>query len=229
MVSALSFAVLVKHHPLRAHRLPALTRALEPLPTTIVTDPGADEPRRSCWRCFRACLEALPENVSHVLILEDDAIVCEDFPAGLERIAAARPNDTIALWVSSFRCLGLGIPLKRQREPDKAIWLKMELRLVPVVALLFPLEIARRFRDWSTLNPELCKPEDNWAVTNFLKAERIPLFAPLPSPIGHDTREPSVLGSGLKSAFHRDADFIGTRPITSVDYVAAADRPLKNV
>jgi hypothetical protein len=44
----MNIAVLVKHHPARAHLLPALLAQFDELPVTVISDPGADEPLRSC-------------------------------------------------------------------------------------------------------------------------------------------------------------------------------------
>jgi hypothetical protein len=197
-MSAVSIAALVKHHPLRTHLLPALVQGLAPLPTTVVTDPGADEPRRSCWRCLAECLariDELPDDVTHVLIVEDDVIVCSDFAAGLERIVEARPSDLLALWVSrNHGAAATAIDVIAPLRPNHGYWFRLVPTCVPVVALLFPRGIAEHFRDWAIDNPQPWSwLDDNKAVTNFIRAERIRLLAPIPSLVEHPDVEPSVL------------------------------------
>lgn len=228
----IAIAALVKYRPERAHLLPALIEGLAPLPTTVVTDPGAHDPRArpSCWRCFRACLDAIPPDCSHVLIIEDDVTVCNDFAQGLEQIVAVRPDDLLALWVSENH--GRAATEIRGHQPHRSRqcrWLRLEPNCVPVVALLFPRELAERFREWAALKPadwsewETSYPatwrwlDDNLAVTDFIVEERLRLLAPMPSLVEHPDVEPSVL-TGQPGRGRTGYRYIGPRSPLSFDW-----------
>src|SRR4051794_7844007 len=91
-------AVAIQHHPARAELLPPLLRALQPASCLIARDPDPSG-RPNSWRTYRRALELAPSWASHLLILQDDVTPSRWLPISAPRVAAARPDALVALFV----------------------------------------------------------------------------------------------------------------------------------
>jgi len=192
---------VVQHDPRRAALLPPL---LAQLPgAQAVADPGASEPRRSPWRCYRACLQALEPGASHLLVVQDDAILCRDFAQAIPLLAAARPDDPLCLFVP-----GVGANQRRvlQACASGALWAELDpLAWVPCVAVLWPRAQAEALLAFAEQKryPE-SRSADDAIVGDFSRETRTRFLAPVPSLCDHDDSQRSLVGtanwSGLSPA-----------------------------
>ena len=137
--------VRVQAHPSRRDLLPALLERLEPLPvevrqhSSIPPDP---------WAGYVECLKNLPE-CSHILIIQDDAIPCENFPEALELVAQqpSRILPSVSSWVALPA--STAAQARRALEQGQALHAPAQHPFVPLVAVLWPREKAQAFLDWS--------------------------------------------------------------------------------
>lgn len=141
--------VRVQHHPSRAHLLSPLLGLLDS-DVEIVTDPDPDAAIRSPWRTYRECLVDPPRGVTHLLVLQDDVVPCRNLVAACERIARPEP---VVLWLG-------GAPVRIAHAAKQASLqgqriVPVRLRggdWLPVVAVLWPVEVAGRFIEWAGSN-----------------------------------------------------------------------------
>jgi hypothetical protein len=194
-----SVAAFIQTHPSRAGMVPALLDALAPLPATVVVDPEPDG-TPSPWRSHRAALEKvehMDDDVTHVLLLEDDAQVCGDFAEGVSRLVEARRNDVFTLYVG-FHDVAFAARASGWDRAQFESWLddneaRNTLSLVPiaplcvpVVALSLPIKLARRYATWARLNPPpLGRASTNAAFTKFTRSEQLEVLAPIPCLVDH--------------------------------------------
>ena len=87
---------------------------------------------------------------SHVLILQEDVVVCNNFPKALRKVSKAKPDDPISS--SSPACLDT--PAGRCIAPPSAEALIRAYPgdlFFPALAILWPSKIAREFLEWAGL------------------------------------------------------------------------------
>ncbi len=181
---------VIQHHPSRAHLLPALLAALPG--AQVIADPDPGNRRRSAWRSYQACLEALEPDASHLLIVQDDAIVCRDFAAALPLLIAARPDDLLCLFAP-----GAGSHRKRVLQACAAgeRWAELDPRqpFIPLVAAVWPRALAERFLAYGpAFRPTDTSDDGN--AWRWAKAEGVRTFACVPSLVEHPDREVSAVG-----------------------------------
>ena len=191
----------IQHHVSRADLLPKLIADLAPLPVQVIADNGPPPP--SPWRGYQLCLQEIPE-CSHLLILQDDVRVCHNFTPALERIAQAKPDNPIVLFLG-------GLPRRTAMDALRATkrherYVKMFIRdFVPVVAVLWPREKALHFLEWSKTAklPGYSRPRSDDAIAGrWMLATRQTIYATLPSLVEHLDEVPSTIGK--RAAYGRD-------------------------
>lgn len=92
----MKIAFVIQHHPSRADRLPALLAAIPE--ATVVTDPEPDS--RASWPAARLAWQTYPEDATHVVVLEDDAVPCEGFVSAVTLALYERPAHAVAFWAN---------------------------------------------------------------------------------------------------------------------------------
>lgn len=130
-----------------AGRVAPLNRLLQQLPpeVEVITDSGEIP---NPWRGYQKCLSGLPEQ-GHVCVLQDDTIVCRNFVAALELIAAANLDMPVILFLG-------GQPMRTAARVRAATQRYVDLApndFLPVVAVLWPVAVAREFIAWTEANP----------------------------------------------------------------------------
>lgn len=67
---------------------------------TITVDPGDDEPSPAgVWRCAKAAWRSyIGKPVTHVCVIQDDVILCDDFVRLAEERIAEMPNDALTFF-----------------------------------------------------------------------------------------------------------------------------------
>ncbi len=189
---AAAIHVRIQHHPARASLIPPLVAALG-VDAEVVSDPDPEDRFPSPWRTYRECLAGPPPDVSHLLVLQDDATPCRNLVAACGLIAREVPV-----------CLFLGgAPVRTAMEASRA--LRRGQRFVPVyaadwvpvVAILWPVEAASRFLQWCSENrlPGDPRPRsDDAVVGRWARTEREEVIATVPSLVQHSDVELSLIG-----------------------------------
>lgn len=194
----MNLATVVQHHPRRADLLPRLLALLND--PRVVTDPdptGARDP----WRCYQACLTAVPEDATHALIVQDDCLPCVGFHPRVEQAIRERPDSIICLFVS--QALPVRAAVLRAVKAGEPWALLNKQAFVPVVATVYPARHVRAIRAWAeTLDPKKHRRSDDFMVSQYARAKRVDVWATVPSLADHDGSVPSLIGA--KPAKHRE-------------------------
>jgi hypothetical protein len=207
----------IQHHPSRADLLPDLEAALSPLPTEII-EHATDPPNP--WQGYRLCLDDVPEQYSHLLIVQDDAVPCRNFGVAIERIAECKPEWIVSLFVG-------GLPNRSKQTMTEAMLTKTPYcplyldRVMHVVALLWPREQAAAFLAFAPPNWGQDMRSDDAAFGLWARDTRAPVWATVPSLVEH----PDLVESTCGRQHAHGADvgriaryFIGERDPLEIDW-----------
>ena len=180
---------VVQHHQSRAHLLPGLLTSLPP-GATVIPDPGGEKPNP--WRAYLACLRALELDADSLCVIQDDAIVCRDFPAVLDLVAARHPDVPLVLFVP-------GVGLHRRRildacaEGKRFVQMSTANTFLPCVAILWPRECVEAILAYEAATP-FSKPADDGCLGRWCEVTRTKVLATVPSLVEHPDRERSLVG-----------------------------------
>ncbi len=181
-------------HPSRVHLLDGLAH----LRATVYTDPQPSSPPIA-WRGYRNALARFVEEgaASHLCLLQDDVEPVEGFVPAVERAVWAEPDDPVALFVpvtASFLSAQL-LDACAADEPFIRCNVAPQ-RWVPVVAVIWPLEQARRLLEWADRNgfpPDRNKADDG-IVGEWARGTNVRFLATVPSLVQHPDVEESLVG-----------------------------------
>jgi len=159
-----------------------------------VTD---SEPEGSgTWTIYRRCLLSMPDEASHLLILQDDALPCEDFHAKALAAVAEKPDDVLVMFLPAF-----GFLYRRALEAKRAgerFVVMPSTSFVPVVTTSFPRMIVERLLAWDEgetwprrRSGSLGRTDDG-TVAAFCRATRLRVLATVPSLADHRADVPSI-------------------------------------
>lgn len=191
----------VQHHPSRAHLLPRLLHHLTPFNAGVVEH--TSEPRNP-WAGYLKCLQNIPE-CSHLLIVQDDALPVPGFAEALTRIAATNPERPVCLWMSALPASAAG---RARRAKGRYIPLG-PANFIPLVAVLWPRQLAVNFHEWAQTASGLTRADDG-NVARWVKQmprEMKPEFmVTVPSIVEHDDFTPTVKGGDRKESKGKSKD-----------------------
>lgn len=202
--------IAIQHHPLRAEMAAELLGCVPG--ARIVTDPAPQDRWRSAWRTYRACLESAAAGASHVLVIQDDVLVCDGFEESVAAAVAARPDRVIAFFVG-------GNPYehrRRIREAHGKRWSWAELdnqRWCPAVGTCWPVDRIAPLLAWHDAQkfPAAFTADDE-ILGRFLRhSGELPL-ATVPSLLEHPDTVPSIANnrrSDGRDAGRRAALWVG--------------------
>lgn len=153
----------------------------------------------SPWAGYQLALRGgLDTDATHVVVLQEDTVVCRNFPLAVERIAEAKPDEPVCLFLS-----WLPSPIKREAQ-EALIRNQRYIRarpahFCPVVAVLWPVAAAKRFLDWADSGVRLPNSHglvasDDAVLAEWIKRKRETVWIALPSLVEHPDTVPSVKG-----------------------------------
>lgn len=189
-------AIRVQHALGRDAALARLLELLPPAGVEIITDHQAVETPNP-WRGYLQCFQKIPNGISHLVILQDDALPCRDFNKLLHEAIGERPNNVISLFVG-------GLPTRTRRDFLAALgrgdrWSEIWFReIVHVVGLCWPVELANHFMRWvdETKIPGPNPPKSDDAVVGYWARKNRdlgPVWATVPCLVQHDDEFPSLV------------------------------------
>lgn len=187
-----SLAVRVQSHPSRRETRERLLAGLDGLLVQVVED--SSQPPNP-WQGYQKCLSDL-RGYSHVLIIQDDAVVCKNFPEAVSRIAAAKPDNVVSLFVGGLKgrtTRDFLVALDR-RDSYTNIYFR---DIHHVVAVLWPAAQAKAFLDWTKNNdiPGTPKPRSDDAVFGaWARLTRNRILCTVPSLVQHPDDVVSTIG-----------------------------------
>jgi hypothetical protein len=179
--------IRIQSHPSRRDLLPDLLERLEPLPVEIrVHESIPPDP----WAGYRQCLKDIPE-CSHLLILQDDALPCTNFPEALRQVAERHPDVPVCLFLGGAPS-STAAQARRAMVKGRRYTPLLNSSFVPLVCTLWPKRCAEAFLDWSRSSKTTRADDGNAA--RFMKATKTPFLVSVPSLVEHDDGQPSVKG-----------------------------------
>jgi hypothetical protein len=201
--------------PSRAEVLPRLLSGLGDMPVQVVVDEGDPNP----WRGYQACLNKIVfSHFSHAVVLQDDAIVCKNFPLAVERIIEAKPENVICLFVAGTQ---VGKLILKPKERFCRLPTRSNI-YVPVVALIWPREKAADVLEWVASKPRNVKPNprsDDAMIGLWARQRKETVYATYPSLVQHPDDVPSAKGKQARGAAQRGDD----RGRVALNYIGGGD------
>lgn len=152
------------------------------------------------WAGYKRCLTDLPD-CSHVLIVQDDALPVPGFADVLPDIAAANPHTPVCLWMSAIPA---ATAARARRAKARYIPLGPSA-FVPLVAVLWPRQVAARFAGWAQTASRLTRADDG-NVARWARQSRTEFMVCVPSIVEHDDFTPTVKGGTRKESHGKARD-----------------------
>ncbi len=117
-----------------------------PLAVEVVSDHEGHDPNP--WRNYLRCLQNPPPRATHMAILQDDVLPCNNFDIRLREVIKEKPDQILSLFVGNLR--GAGQKEYRKAQIARSQWcaISSAARIFHVVALVWPVEAAAAFLDW---------------------------------------------------------------------------------
>ncbi len=153
----------------------------------------------SPWAGYKKCLERIPKNSTHLLVVQDDAYPCENFAPALKQVAEAHPDFPVCLFLARLprEASARAAQVMRRNRTQRYVQLSWR-NFMPVVAVLWPRAKAVEFAEWAAASPSLPgqrEPRSDDAMAGVWKMrERQTVYATVPSLVEHPDMEPSLIG-----------------------------------
>ncbi len=215
----------IQAHPSREHLWPPLLEALHPLPTEISVH-SSDPP--SPWEGYKQALRSLlddPSRPTHGLVIQEDTIVCKNFPRAVEEIAKAK-DEPVCLFLSWLPNAMVGDARQALIKGERYIRAR-PAKFIPAIAILWPLESAARFLEWAESGVRLPGHpnnvrSDDACFAEWLRRKQGSFLITCPSLVEHPDNVDSVKGRN-NAAWGKDRgrvalSFIGDRDPLELDW-----------
>lgn len=180
--------VRVQHHPSRADLIPTLLAALAPL-YVEVSEHSSVPP--DPWSGYKQCISGIPEEASHVLVIQDDAQPVAHFAQALEQIAERNPTIPVCLFMGALPA-SAAVDARRAMMKNQRYVTVTPGSFMPLVACLWPREKAVDFLNWSRTHKTTRADDGNAA--RYLRQTRGAFRATVPSIVQHNDFVSSVKG-----------------------------------
>jgi hypothetical protein len=188
--------VAIQHHPSRRELLPRLTERLARLEHTVIPDDG---PPPDPWRGHRKCLAAISDRpeITHLVVVQDDAIPCDEFECELHCAIEAQPDATLMLFLAAQpRMTAHAARLAWQDGEPFA--LKAQRDYCPAVGISYPAAHVADILEWNAADTARRQSRSDDYMLGRWHRERNPrILVTVPSLIQHPDDVPSVVGNGL--------------------------------
>lgn len=166
-----------------------------PVSTEIITD-GEALTDPNPWRNYKRCLSNPPAGATHLVVLQDDVVVCRNFAQAVERLVAARPADVLSLFVGGVaRTTARGL---REALGAKRRWAPVWFRDVHhVCALVWPVGFASEFLAWAEISSipgyRGMPRSDDAIVGQWCRMTRRTVWATAPCLVEHPDDVPTLI------------------------------------
>lgn len=184
----IKLAVAITLHPAREHRLPKLLADLSPCDDVHVE---IDRVGVGPWPQTQKCWRSLPSDASHLLILQDDVVLCRDFYISAVRALRHQRNVPVGFYANHKN-------IDSAREKGVS-WAKISGGVWGQAQCL-PRAYVKAFLEWEErTKPYPDQPNyDDRRLGDFLKERRIPVRCTVPSLVEHGCPSDSLIGYSNK-------------------------------
>lgn len=182
-------------------------RLVRELPDPIVVEDKGPLPGNP-WRGYQLCLKAIPEQATHAVIIQDDAIVCQNFTASVKRLSKVLPDNPICLFYPGLPLYSTKRRRRQYRDAGKTLFPLMRRDLLPVVAVLWPKDKAEHLLEWTSANklPGLRPPyrSDDAVGGVWMRMTKQDVYVTIPSLVQHPDDTDPVKGGHHEARHGRD-------------------------
>lgn len=203
-------SVALMAHPSRSKFITALERKLAGVEVVL-------DQRNDRWDTGRRSLLAYDPAATHHLVVQDDAILCRDFLAGAELVAAAAGTERpVGLYIGKVRPHATTVtPAVQHALTVGAPWLEMEGPWWGV-ALIVPTQHIDELVAWGDQRPRI-KNYDR-RITAFYAAQGIDCWYTIPSLVDHRpvAENPSLIEG--RTGNRQAHVFLGRRSPLKIDW-----------
>lgn len=209
----LSAAVMA--HPRRAAQVDELRSRLD-RPVPVVWDQINDRHDTG----VRA-LEAFDPTASHHLVVQDDALVCRDLLAGIERASKYVPQDApLCLYIGRVKPFRERVNRLVSRAGSDVSWIRMQ-GLYWGVGIVIPTGHLPTLTEWFRGSAGQQITNYDRRVSRWYEEQHIPVWYPWPSLVDHRGDDSLVSGHGPGRHAHR---FLGAQcSALDVDWSGAVE------
>ncbi len=147
------------------------------------------------WRTYRYALERFPDDASHLVLMQDDAVPVDGFRGAVERAVVARPDVPICLFVSHQASRNVR-RMMDACQADAPFFVCDPSQWVPVVALVWPKDHAVAFLEWAETAGyrSARRRADDAIVGDWMKHSGTQVVGTVPSLVEHPDEEESLIG-----------------------------------
>ena len=182
----------IQAHPSRAHLHEQLAYSLAPLHVEVSLH--ASEPPNPLHGYQQALTD--PPDCTHLLVVQDDVRVCNDFAATLEKVVKHKREDPIALFLAHLPRADYVAALRALKSGRNFVILRGR-GFCPVVAVVWPIEKSQLFLEWTKtarLPGGKTPRSDDAAVGHWVQHTKNRVLACVPSIVQHPDEEDSIIG-----------------------------------
>ena len=155
---------------------------------------------------------AVQSAFTHVLVMQDDAIPCADFPRAVIEAICDRRDQVLSLWVG-----GLRQPTTnhyRQAQINHERWVQIHFSDIHhCVALVWPRPLAQEFLKWTSTSmlpgEGRNQQSDDAIVGAWARRTKNYIWAHVPCLVEHDDDVESTIGRPRGDAGRRAISFAG--------------------
>ena len=198
-------STVVMAHPRRRADAMRIQGEYPELNIRIVFDPEPEGPPATL-RTARAAWAAVDDAATHHLVLQDDVLLCADFPRVVTQALEAAPEGAVALFAPWSMATSQAV---RLAALVGASWTRLQDGWTPTQALALPAEWARQFGAVAADLPDT--EPDNRAMYSFLAERGRSTYVAIPSLVEHAPAE-SLLFNDLLHGVREATVFAGTDP-----------------
>jgi len=159
----------------------------------------------SPWDGYRLCLSDVPD-CSHLLVIQDDATVARNFAPAIEKVAERFSEHPVVLFLGGFPQAIAVQQLRACQNGERYMWMPYA-PIIPLVALLWPVQKAADFMDWAdsgvTLLGHPTPRADDGIASQWRTERKQDIALTVPSLVQHLDLVPSVKG-GQPAAWGED-------------------------
>ena len=212
------FSTAVMAHPRRREEAERLRDAYPELNVTVVFDPDPNGPPATL-RTARLAWAAVADDATHHLVLQDDVLLCRDFPAAVRQALCRAPEGALALFAAWSMATAQAMRLAALAG---ASWTPVVDDWTPTQALVLPAQQARDFAEHARELPD--NRPDNRAMATFLAERGLTTYVSIPNLVEH-AHSSSLLANDLLHGVRSSTAFAGDQTFESPLFLGTVVRP----
>lgn len=204
------------HHPARPEVLARLEADLSSMGAKyeVIEDPAPYEATNP-WRTARAAWAATPKRCTHRLVLQDDALICDEFPAGVRAALTHQPDHPVSFFVNFLGYQCARAQLEACGRCDAWAWLPLNA-WYPTVAMALPRDMAL---DLAHYEPHRKQIADDAVIAQWANHRKVRVLQTVPSLVQHDEDAISTIAGHKTRTRNRGAAcFIGDYTPDLIDW-----------